>query len=128
MSARVVHVKQQIEGAVYIGRQNNRYGLAESRFANPFPIGSDPQHVQRAAVIEQYRRRLFNSPSLLRALPELRDKPLACWCRYDGVRQRPRNSCHGDVLVDVLKRYSDDELRAMAEERANQPDLAWLRK
>jgi len=86
MSTRVVHVRDGIPGAVYIGRSMPRQGL----------VNSD-------------RR-------LLAQLPELRGKALACWCRHDGEERTPDNACHGDVLVDLLDRYTDDELRAMAQE------------
>jgi hypothetical protein len=51
---------------------------------------------------------------LLAELPELRGKPLACWCRAEDDRLGADNTCHGDVLVGLLAWYSDDELRAMA--------------
>ena len=57
VSTRVVHVNDEIEGAVYIGRKNNRRGLAASPFANPFPIGHDPDHTQRAGRDAQRVRR-----------------------------------------------------------------------
>lgn len=110
---RVVHVNDTVPGAVYIGRKHNRRGLDASPFQNPWPIGYDPQHSQRAAVIEQYRRHVLRSPELLRALPDLRGKPLACWCRHDGVPRRLKNACHGDVLIELLDRYSDEELRSI---------------
>lgn len=113
-ATRVVHVNDAVEGAVYIGRRNNRRGLAASPFENPLPIGHDPEHLQRKAVIDRYRKRILSSPELLRLLPELRGKPLACWCRHDGEAKTPANACHGDVLVELLERYTDDELRAMA--------------
>ena len=115
MSTRVVHVNDEIEGAVYIGRKNNRRGLAASPFENPFPIGHDPDHTQRAAVIASYRKHLLGSPELMRRLPELRGKAITCWCRYDGAKQSAKTACHGDVLIELLERYTDAELRSMAD-------------
>jgi hypothetical protein len=54
---------------------------------------------------------------LLADLPELRDKALACWCRHDGEERTHANACHGDVLVELLGRYSDDELRQWGGDR-----------
>lgn len=115
MSARVVHVNDNIPGAVYIGRTNNRYRLAGSPFANPFRIG---KYMSRAEAIEQYRLWLERRMAFLLypKLPALRDKPLACWCRRDGEPRTEKNACHGDILAGLLERYTDDDLRAMAQE------------
>lgn len=120
MSARVVHVKDKVPGAVYIGRANARHKLAESLFANPFRIFAANKYTagaSRADVIRQYRAWVMGGecgPAVLAGLPELRGKPLACWCRHDGEPSTPENACHGDVLVALLDRHSDDELRAFA--------------
>lgn len=117
---RVVHVNDKIPDAVYVGRAMPRQGLQASRFANPFKIG-DPVYgtdvvMSRDDVIEAYRVRLLSQPSVLLAeLPALRGKPLCCWCRRDGEAERLDNACHGDVLVNLLDAYTDDELRAMAQ-------------
>lgn len=113
MSGRVVHVNDNVEGAIYIGRAMRRRGLAGSPFGNPFPVGHDPDHTQRAGAIASFRRHLMASPELLRALPDLRGKPLACWCRYDGTPRKPKNACHGDVLLELLETYTDEQLREM---------------
>ena len=111
---RVVHVNDRIEGAVYIGRAVPRKGIPHgSIFANPFPLGSNRSVEWRAAVIEKYRVWIIGSPGILRVLPSLRGKPLACWCRYDGTPRSAKNTCHGDILIELLDRYTDDELRAM---------------
>lgn len=108
---RVVHVRDQVKGAVYVGRRQHWLGLAQSPFANPFPIATGQP---RAPVIARCRARLLAEPSLLRRLPELRGRPLACWCRHDGEPRTEANACHGDVLVELLETHTDDELRAMA--------------
>lgn len=89
---RVVHVKDRVPGAVYIGRAIPRFRLAGSPFANPFKIDKDGT---RAEVIEKYRQWIQAQPDLLARLPELRYKPLACWCRP--------LACHGDVLIELLE-------------------------
>lgn len=109
-TTRVVHVNDKIDGAVYIGRQMWSQRLVGSALANPFRIGRDGS---RQAVIKHYRDWLRANPKLLANLPRLRGKPLACWCRHDGEDRTPGNACHGDVLIELLDRYTDDELRAM---------------
>jgi hypothetical protein len=111
---RVVHVNDNIEGAVYIGRINAHKHLARSPFANPFVIGLIWD--DRAQVVEGYRQYLLTGAGrpLLAALPALRGTPLACWCRHKGEARTPANACHGDVLVELLDTYTDEELRAMA--------------
>lgn len=64
---------------VYIGRP--------SKWGNPFAIGRDGT---RNEVIAKYEAWLFEQPTLMTALPELRGKVLGCWCAP--------LPCHGDVL------------------------------
>lgn len=117
---RVCHINDNVEGAVYIGRANGRKRLKASPFANPFNIGPVNRMgaiAARRQAVDGFQRRMEQSPDLLAHLPELRGKPLACWCRHDGETKTPENACHGDVLIMLLERYSDDELRAMGENR-----------
>jgi len=83
MSIRVVHFKKS-KYDIYIGRP--------SKWGNPFTIGEDGT---REEVIKKYRDWITTQPDLLLALPELKDKILGCWCA-------PK-SCHGDVLVELIK-------------------------
>ena len=110
---RVVHVKDKVPGAVYIGRANPRWHLAASPFANSYTIG---KHGDRARVLHYYASDLYmyrNKPGdIMHLLPGLRGKPLACWCRHDGEECTAENRCHGDILVEALNRYTDDELRS----------------
>ena len=111
MSAtRVVHINDKIEGAVYVGRAVPRRRLAGSPFANPHRIKGE-----RQLCIDKYEHDITEGAlrPLLATLPELRGKPLACWCRHDGVPWTAETWCHADVLADLLDRYTDDELRAM---------------
>lgn len=120
MSTRVVHMNDEIEGAVYIGRAVPRRGLGGSIWGNPWQLRNFRDVGLRAYVIEMYRVGLrTGGREKLRFLPELRDRPLACWCRHDGETKTEKNACHGDVLVELLERYTDDELMAMA--KVNQP-------
>jgi Domain of unknown function (DUF4326) len=114
---RVIHVgdMSNYPDAVYIGRAMPRYGLADSPFANAYKIG---KHGNRQRVLWYYHDDLMkfkHTPSdVLHLLPDLRGKPLACWCRHDGEESTPENRCHGDILVETLARYTDAELVAFA--------------
>ena len=71
----------------------------------------------QTGVIVRYRQLLGTTPRLLDRLPELRGRALACWCRRDGEARTAANACHADVLLELLGRHADAELRAMGEER-----------
>ena len=113
--SRVVHVKDNVPGAVYVGRAVGRQRMKGSVWGNPFTVRMHG----RAGAIALYRNGIEVSGSipLIGRVPELRGKPLACWCRHDGEDQSPDNACHGDVLVNLLDTYTDDELRLMATRR-----------
>ena len=74
--------------AVYIGRQNARYRLPASKWANPFSI---KQEADREAVISAYERWLRLQRHLIDALRELEGCDLVCWCAP--------LPCHGDMLL-----------------------------
>ncbi len=78
----VVHCKMA-PFDVYIGRP--------SKWGNPFIVGRDGD---RQEVIEKYGGWIINQPELMRALPELQNKVLGCWCW-------PKK-CHGQVLVELV--------------------------
>jgi hypothetical protein len=85
---RVVHCKKEPYD-VYIGRS--------SKWGNPFRIG---KHGTRKEVIRKYRKWILRQPKLLNSLDEICGKVLGCWCS-------PK-SCHGDVLIELCKRTSQD--------------------
>ena len=69
------------------------------KWGNPFIIGKDGT---REEVIKKYEEYIINKPELLKNLHELRGKRLGCFCK-------PRYSCHGDVLVKLIKElYNGD--------------------
>ena len=80
---KVVHCKKE-PFDIYIGRP--------SKWGNPFEIGKDGT---REEVIEKYSEWIKTQLDLLKALPELKDKILGCWCAP--------LSCHGDVLIKLVK-------------------------
>jgi hypothetical protein len=92
-------------GAIYIGRANPSYGLAQSPLANPYKLTSE---AERDAVLEQYRqwlwrelRRSVDTPAAreLRRLLTIWQHEgvlyLACWCA-------PK-ICHGDVVKRAIE-------------------------
>jgi hypothetical protein len=90
--SRVVNLRHEDLGdAVYVGRANQRRGLAESAFANPYRVDVDGT---RAEVIQKYRSWLLGRQELVLKLPELRDRRLACWCSPEA--------CHAYVLVELV--------------------------
>jgi hypothetical protein len=89
---RVVNLKSGEPYDVYIGRQNPRYRVRRSKWANPFKIGPDGDREQ---VLAKYRAWLQEHPELLAALPELRGKVLGCWCKP--------LACHGDILAELAE-------------------------
>ncbi len=103
-TTRVVHVSDNVPGAIYIGRAMPRRGLKASPLANQFKIGRDGT---RAEVISRYRE--FIAPiaqddeNVKNTLRELVGKPLACWCRRDGDERTADNACHGDTLVALIR-------------------------
>ena len=104
----MVHVRDNVPGAVYIGRAVPRQRIVASPFGNPFPVRAERE---RQGAIERYRNWLWHGGGqlYLAMLPTLRGKPLACWCRHDG-EETP--ACHGDVLQELLAAYTDEELIA----------------
>lgn len=112
---RVVHVKDNVDGAVYVGRANGRARLKQSPFHNPHKV---KDYGDRNLAIMAYANdlRFGKSRHLLADLPALREAPaLACWCRHDGEERTAGNTCHADTLVLLLRMFTDSELREMAE-------------
>jgi len=98
---RVVHCKK--ENTMFIGRP--------SKWGNPFTHISDGKTLakfvvsSRTEAIEAYRKWITNGDGmyLLKDLHELKDKILGCWCK-------PK-SCHGDILVELVKKLQDGNNR-----------------
>jgi hypothetical protein len=73
-----------------------------SKFGNPWHIGPN---TDRATAVDLYRRWLKGDlgghlsrerKTVLDAMPELRDRDLACWCPVD-------EPCHADVLLEMAR-------------------------
>ncbi len=90
----VVHCKKHPYD-VYIGRGSkwgNIYTHIKDRQTKADHIVSS-----REESINMYRKWIMLQPDLLADLKELKDKTLGCYCK-------PK-SCHGDVLVELIKEY-----------------------
>lgn len=114
MSGRVVHVNDNVEGAVYIGRAVPRKRLTASPWANEFSVREWGRDMALAAYRDQFLDRLRSGNIDVEALIALRGKPLACWCRHDSDAWTEANRCHGDFILNLLAGNTDDELRAIA--------------
>lgn len=90
----VVHVRDQVNGAVYIGRGRG------SVFGNPFVIGVDGD---RETVVVKFREyaisRCYWDVKFREAVKGLAGKTLACWCG--------EKLCHGDVLLEIAWRLRE---------------------
>ena len=83
---RVVNIKRESHD-IFIGRP--------SKWGNPYKIGRDGT---RNMVIEKYKKYILGNRRLLNSLHELEGKKLGCFCKP--------LSCHGDVLVELIKKRS----------------------
>ncbi len=112
----VCHVNDNIEDAIYIGRENGRKGLKRSKWANPFLIGKNRDRAEAVESFEWWVRglwwdeldRLHHAPPSLMEVSEFTGKPLACWCRRSDEPRTDDNMCHGDVLVTLWKEQNHE--------------------
>lgn len=81
---------------VYIGRKNQRYGLPESKWANPVRLHVDTAEARMEGQA-LYRVHVMES-GLIECIHELDGKTLVCWCRG----KKNGHLCHGDVLLEFL--------------------------
>lgn len=120
--ALVIHVNEmdRYPDAVYIGGAVPRRRMRASPFANPFRItrpsdlGPGITRHMACLMFRDYLRSSERGRTVLARLPELRGKPLACWCRRSDCSPGAFKPCHGDQIVRLLNDHSDAELRAMA--------------
>jgi hypothetical protein len=83
------------ENAIYIGRANRQFNLAQSKFANPFPITqtcSRPESVDkyRFWLYDQLKKGVITKQDIL----NLQGNDLCCYCAP--------LPCHGDILVKAV--------------------------
>jgi hypothetical protein len=91
---------------IYIGRagiifiDGQRFPKQPSIWANPFKV----QNNRNETVIhlyEKYIRNKIENEYGIEELLKLKGKTLGCWCK-------PK-SCHGDILIKLIKEYSYDD-------------------
>jgi hypothetical protein len=111
MGTRIVHVSDNVEGAVYIGRAVSRRRIPGSPFGSPYKPGKDGT---RADVLERYRdyveQRIAVDPEFAAQVRGLAGRTLACWCRHDGDERTPETACHGDVLAEIADRLAREDV------------------
>lgn len=81
----------------YIGRPHREFPRG-SAYENPFHIGKDGD---RKEVLEKFRVWWYAPEQewlRQRALQELRDKRIGCWCKDPKKSQ----SCHGDIIAEFV--------------------------
>jgi hypothetical protein len=90
---RVINIYSNYKFDVYIGRENKKFGLAGSKWANPFPF----KVLGRELAIELYRVWITEGEGkhLLNDLHELQGKVLCCYCKPQP--------CHGDTLIELIE-------------------------
>jgi hypothetical protein len=90
---RVINIYSKEKFDVYIGTEKNKFGLAGSKWGNPFPF----KVLGRELAIELYRVWITEGKGkhLLNDLHELKGKVLCCFCKPQ--------SCHGDILVELIE-------------------------
>ena len=79
---------------IYIGRGHKGFGLARSKWANPFPIDVSSD---RKRVIKRFGAYLSDAVALKRDLEELGGKMIACHCPFAHL------VCRGDVLAQTYR-------------------------
>lgn len=102
---KVVNVKRGEPYDVYIGRANPRYGLARSKWANPFKLPPNASKGERLDSIRSYEKWITEGEGrrLLEDLGELEGQTLGCWCAEEGgLHAGDDLKCHGQVLLKLL--------------------------
>lgn len=75
---------------IYIGRRNHWVkGAEDSLFKNPYSLNK----YSRKEALKLFKKYAKNN--LCNQLDQLKGKILGCWCT-------PEESCHGDILIDLL--------------------------
>lgn len=88
----------------YIGRRGvvlingRRWPPKDSIWANHYKVKDYGRDGAIVRYREELTERLKNDPELVNELLNLRGKNLGCWCTPEP--------CHGDVLIELIERYS----------------------
>ncbi|CAK0905717.1 unnamed protein product [Prorocentrum cordatum] len=99
-----LHAKlDQAGGPIYVGRGSRRWGLAASRWGNPFTISPERSREDAVALFAGWIR---TQPTLLQSLETLRGALLVCHCG-------PDQACHADILLAELAKRDVVEWREL---------------
>ncbi|CAK0838916.1 unnamed protein product [Prorocentrum cordatum] len=99
-----LHAKlDQPGGPIFVGRGSRRWGLAASRWGNPFTISPERSREDAAALFAGWIR---TQPTLLQSLETLRGALLVCHCG-------PDQACHADILLAELAKRDVVEWREL---------------
>jgi len=85
------------EGAVYVGRGSrfgNPWSIAKARLAGFTGTDAEIQALCVGMFRNGMRAGVLVCQPIIAGLPDLRGKPLACWCRLD-------QPCHADILLEL---------------------------
>ncbi|CAK0855058.1 unnamed protein product [Prorocentrum cordatum] len=100
-----LHAKlDQAGGPIYVGRGSRRWGLAASRWGNPFTISPRRSREDAVALLAGWIRA---QPALLQSLETLRGALLVCHCGPG------RQACHADILLAELAKRDVVEWREL---------------
>ncbi|CAK0851484.1 unnamed protein product, partial [Prorocentrum cordatum] len=91
----------QAGGPIYVGRGSRRWGLAASRWGNPFTICPERSREDAVALFAGWIR---TQPTFLQSLETLRGALLVCHCG-------PDQACHADILLAELAKRDVVEWR-----------------
>jgi alkylated DNA repair dioxygenase AlkB len=96
---------------VYIGRAVKRGGwdLDASKWGNPFGPWDTPEGIEE--IKRKYKTHVLGNKNLMNSIHELQGKILGCWCH-------PK-SCHGDVLVEILKELEEKQKQSSNSSSSN---------
>lgn len=99
---KLVHVNKDVYD-VYIGRAYKgeipdppQYGC----FGNPYTLAKYGRKESIILFAKYFYDRIENDEEFKKAVLELRNKILGCWCKP--------LACHGDIIVDYLDNYFGD--------------------
>ena len=109
VTPRVGHVRHPRVGvpSVYIGRTMLGQRLKDVGWGNPFRLG-----VNSDDPVADYAAYLDERPDLTIRMPELVGRDLLCWCRVGPLAEAPYGVCHGDVLLERVKRWEREHPEA----------------
>lgn len=86
----------------YVGDKTDSTSFEVSEFRNPFDKAEKGRDVAVTHYMIYFYRRYLSEDEFRKSVHRLQGKTLGCWCY-------PRR-CHGEVIVDLLNKYAEDDL------------------